>query len=329
LVIASEGYFNCYEGKQSPGTGLGAACEANVIRNTLYKDGYKTNKLRIVCFSKEHVANRPASLYHIPYFDAFNNHEFDNLVAWMNGTDNGHHATSSGESQQQQLVNWPPALQNYEPDLANRQAEFAFFSSFLTGATSERAIFFEAPSNHGKTILVSEFISYARQALGKDFCVAIDFKGNPSRQAVIDSFLLNLKSSLPNFSKSKEVRDLRSDLWDLRTPILFVFDTYEQASNDAEELVQNIILADLHKMPSVRVVIAGQKAPEFEKTLWANSIREFALGLISDPSHWTRFAQRRHPKLNEVEIKTLAHATGGQPGITRSLIETLAKHYES
>src|SRR5437660_54957 len=49
LIVASAGYFRCYENVEDPGEGLGAACEINVIRNVrLYPTGYRSDTVRIV-----------------------------------------------------------------------------------------------------------------------------------------------------------------------------------------------------------------------------------------------------------------------------------------
>src|SRR5215213_90263 len=37
LIIGTKQWFDCFEGNQQPGTGLGAACEADDIRHLIYK----------------------------------------------------------------------------------------------------------------------------------------------------------------------------------------------------------------------------------------------------------------------------------------------------
>ena len=324
LIVASRGYFQCYEGSQPPGIGLGAACEANVIRNTLYQSAYKTEKHRIVYFDKNHITNIPKSLYQIVHFDTSSTFEINNLIAWLGGVPT---TPTSANTALPPQINWPLALIGYIPDLANRGDEFDFFTKLLAGATSEQAVFFEAPSNHGKTILVSECITYAKLALKGNPCIIIDFKGNPSREDAIERIGLELKQLLPNYSNAgSHMRDLRSDLRVLTKPTLILFDTYEQASAEARDFVQSILLADIDKTPAIRIVIAGQMVPEHAKTLWAKSVRSFPLGPIRNPSHWTAFAQRKYSHVTPEQIKTLTDATGGQPGIIRMLIEGLGKN---
>src|SRR5882724_4276747 len=36
IIIASESWFRCFDGKEKPGTGLGAACEAGNLRDRIY-----------------------------------------------------------------------------------------------------------------------------------------------------------------------------------------------------------------------------------------------------------------------------------------------------
>ena len=127
-------------------------------------------------------------------------------------------------------MSWPAAATGYDADLANRQDEFRFFADLIAGQTTERASFLEAPSNYGKTLLLAECIRYAAPQLGTGV-VKIDFKGNATRDFVLDTLRLELGDRLPVFRQPQStVYDLRLDLRNVASPVLLAFDTYERAN---------------------------------------------------------------------------------------------------
>src|SRR3954465_9646822 len=48
LIVGRESWFLCFEKKQQPGTGLGAACEADDLRHRIYKANGVINDIRVV-----------------------------------------------------------------------------------------------------------------------------------------------------------------------------------------------------------------------------------------------------------------------------------------
>jgi len=72
LMVASAGYFRCYDQTELPSIGLGAACETTVIRNTLYECHYISDKFRFVYFDKAHLTGLPIALKGMQQFDANN-----------------------------------------------------------------------------------------------------------------------------------------------------------------------------------------------------------------------------------------------------------------
>lgn len=323
LIIASAGYFKCYEQKESPGAGLGAACETTVIRNTLYACSYVTNKFRIAYFNPDHVKNLPPAINGIHRFDALNPKELNDLISWAGGT---FPISSLVSSPVDVSIDWPAHVTGYEPDLANRNMEFAAFAEMLSQNSPTRAIFLEAPSDHGKTLLVAECMHYARRVLGHNNCITIDFKGNSTRETALETVSLGLAKYLPRFAKhGSQTRDLRADLRALKQPIVLLFDTYEKASPEAKELVQNLLLGDLDQTPAVRIIIAGQLVPDHEKAIWANSVRCFTLGPITDSSHWKRYAKRHHPHLNSEQIETVTEVALGHPGSIKTFLTVLSQ----
>jgi len=173
----------------------------------------------------------------------------------------------------------------------------------------------------GKSILIDEFRSYAARALGGDSVVVLDFKGNPDRETALDILTLELGSRLPNFASSRgQLADLRRDLRALTNPTLLLFDTYEQASIEAKNLVENLILPELRSAAALRVVVAGQSVPEHRRAHWADLVRVFKFGPIQDVKHWLKYAGRRYPNVADHQVETLTSATGGAPGQVDTLL---------
>jgi len=312
LMVASAGYFRCYDQTELPSIGLGAACETTVIRNTLYECHYISDKFRFVYFDKAHLTGLPIALKGMQQFDANNPDDMRDLIAWAGGTIPIGIVTAA--SMPMPNVSWPAVLTAYEPDLANRGDEFTFFKTMLGGTTLEHTIIFEAPSNHGKTGLIAECRKYAHRILPSNACVTVDFKVNPSKEDAVDTLRLDLAGLLPTFCRSNgTIGDLRQDLRSLASPILFFFDTYEKSSSEARELV-NILLADLEKCPALRIVIAGQNVPDHSKTLWSSNVRYFALGPIKNTKYWSSYASRHYPKLTPDHIEAITSISGGVPG---------------
>src|SRR5262245_15721078 len=50
LVVGTQGWFECFEGTQKPGSGLGAACEAADIRTRIYDEAGVIESIRVVLF---------------------------------------------------------------------------------------------------------------------------------------------------------------------------------------------------------------------------------------------------------------------------------------
>src|SRR6185295_468927 len=62
LIIGTKEWFDCFEKKQPPGIGLGAACEADDIRSRIYKAAGIVKNIRIVLFDDADAAYIPDKL---------------------------------------------------------------------------------------------------------------------------------------------------------------------------------------------------------------------------------------------------------------------------
>ena len=223
-------------------------------------------------------------------------------------------------------IAWPNQVSEHAPDLANRDAEFEFFRSMIAGKTRERAMFVEAESNRGKTTFIRECARYCQTVFPTEAFVTVDFNANPSREWALETLRLDLISRWKLFAPvASTTLDLRTDLRTFVDPVILLFDTYEKASLNAQDLVVGLLLSDLEKLPAVRIIVAGQKIPEHSKALWANRARRFLLGPINDPQHWERIRNNHYPDLNSDHILAVTFAAGGDPGIIRAGLQAVAE----
>lgn len=84
LIVGTESWFQCFEKAQKPGTGLGAACEADDLRHRIYEAGGVINNIRVVIFDDNDVKHVPAKLKRYHRFHA--DRDFANIVQWLGGT---------------------------------------------------------------------------------------------------------------------------------------------------------------------------------------------------------------------------------------------------
>ena len=84
LIIGTREWFECFEKTQPPGTGLGAACEADDLRHRIYEAGGVIKTIRIVLFDDADAAHIPGKLKRYHRFHA--ERDFASIVRWLQGT---------------------------------------------------------------------------------------------------------------------------------------------------------------------------------------------------------------------------------------------------
>jgi tetratricopeptide (TPR) repeat protein len=84
LIIGTQQWFQCFEKRQPPGTGLGAACEADDLRMRIYEAGGVISKIRVVLFDRDDTVHIPGKLRGYHTFDV--ERDFKNIVRWLGKT---------------------------------------------------------------------------------------------------------------------------------------------------------------------------------------------------------------------------------------------------
>jgi tetratricopeptide (TPR) repeat protein len=85
LIIGTKEWFDCFEKKQKPGTGLGAACEADDLRHRIYEAGGVIGNIRVVLFDDGDAVHMPGKLKRYQCFHA--ERDFTSIVRWLKDSD--------------------------------------------------------------------------------------------------------------------------------------------------------------------------------------------------------------------------------------------------
>lgn len=81
LIVGTRDWFDCFEKRQLPGTGLGAACEADDLRLRIYEAGGVVEGIRVVLFDDADAQYIPAKLKRYHRFHA--ERDLDNIQRWV------------------------------------------------------------------------------------------------------------------------------------------------------------------------------------------------------------------------------------------------------
>ena len=177
--------------------------------------------------------------------------------------------------------------------------------------------------------MLNELNNYARkQNITTAF---LDFKGCPTLDDLFEILLLDVDHSLipntVNAEESKRQHKFISDLKQLQTPLLLIFDTYEQASEEAKRWLESQLLQRLKQAPAVIIIIAGQDVPEYDKYSWSVLAKEYDLPPIDKVQDWLEFTHNKWgcTKITKQQVETLTKATEGNPAQLFSLLEVFVK----
>lgn len=110
-------------------------------------------------------------------------------------------------------------------------------------------------------------------------------------------------------------------------PLLVLFDTFEQATEEIKEWLSGPFLARVAKIDALRVVIAGQIVPDKHNIEWGECCREHRLYGVPEAVHWLPVIQALGRYIpNDSPLNWLAgvcHALQGNPAAIIKIIEGL------
>ena len=224
-------------------------------------------------------------------------------------------------------VAWPVADATYVWPLADRTDEFELFENMITGQSKSRILLLCGPSNTGKTACISELAAYT-QRLGVSNAF-LDLKGTPSLEDLFAMLRLDLGPEILaraiTAAPSARFVELISDLQQPRVPVVLFFDTYQQASAESQQWLENRFLPRIDRAPGVITVIGGQTVPAHRNYTWKSMTEVRILKPITEVDDWLKFIGRKWPKTDvPVEyVKGITLAAKGEPGMMSALLETM------
>jgi len=95
IIIGSKSWFECFEKTQPPGTGLGAACEADDLRARIYDAAGFVDNIRVVVFDDDDAQYISAKIKRYHRFHA--TRDFTSIVKWLGGSVLNSSVEKSGE----------------------------------------------------------------------------------------------------------------------------------------------------------------------------------------------------------------------------------------
>jgi len=243
---------------------------------------------------------------------------------------------------------------------ANFENELEIFKQLLKLGTKKSLLTIQAKSLYGKTTLLSEYEQvckdsgylYAKINLKRSYdphCI-LDYLGEqigqenlPNYWALSEKMILGDSSILienasfyfsdlrvsqisPKDSKGR-YRLLSIEFFQdaasltREQPAAFIFDHYEQATEEIREWMQYDFLPKLHRVPNIITVIAGQNVPASDED-WQSLHQPILLGEIS-VKHWVSYAGKLGLSLSEDDVGMIYHGVNGVPGMVALAISYL------
>ncbi len=310
LIVASAGWFRCYEGREVPGQGLGASAETGVIEQRLYNVAGVNADIRIVTFSALTPAEVPADLQR--YHRFADRVDFGDLVHWLTGV-------APAPPPPAAATEWPdngPALDWLVADHGPvREA----FGQLLTRSPRRRCLLVRGDSQTGKSHLTRLMLGSALN-LPDLACGRFDFKGTTGVELELQSFAMYLEVTPPaDGALNERLAHMLAGLKQRARPVLLIFDTYEQAG-EAQDWIEKQLLPAVLRAPFLRVVIAGQRAPNRTGAPWAAGASPTFHLTTPKPEDWFRFGQPHKQGLTLDFVRQAHGWCNGNPCLLAQLL---------
>lgn len=312
LIIASASWFRCYEGRELPGTGLGAAAEAGVIEQRLYNAAGISADIRIVTLAALAPSAVPLDLQRYQRFA--DPEKFSDLVHWVTGA-------APVTTAPAVIAEWPDTPPPLHWPVADHTAVRAAFACLLTRPAPCRFLLLRGSSEAGKSHLTRQMFGNALRLPGLA-CGRYDFKGTTGGDRELSAFVQNLEVPLPAGGRALAdgFSHILSALKQRAQPALLIFDTYELAGGEARDWVEKQLLPFLLRAPWLRVVIAGQQVPDCAAAAWAYPASAPLRLVAPPPEDWLAFGTPHKPGLT-LEFVRQAHAfCGGKASTLAQLL---------
>jgi hypothetical protein len=322
LACCTAMFHERFDGHQAPHMGLGVAWEAQTIRQYLYNNPGANRKIRPLLLNEADRSYIPNLLQPYHCFLACRAESYSELLAWLQ-------AIPPITILPPSSVNWPLLADDFARQLADRSDEFNRFKEMMSGRIAQRALLIQAPSGSGKTALIHECVAYAQHRNVR--YSHVDFKGGLSIDDVLETLMLDLGRDIlrQTFSCSGSSRSyaIITDLQDLQEPVLLAFDTFQDATQQGKNWLENQLLPRIGRCPALIVAVAGQTVPEQSARSWSQLACTVSLPPIRRVEDWIDFAGRTYGPtgLTREHVEAWTIPLDGNPAQVSAMLEVLIR----
>jgi SEFIR domain-containing protein len=306
LVVASPGWFLCYEGSHAQGVGLGAAAEAGVIAQRLYNRGGVSVDIRIVTFDERGHGAIPLDLQRYHRFR--DPDDFNDLLDWL---------TSAPRRPSREWLQEEPPL---SWSMANHERVRDAVAKLLSKEAPFRYLAIQGPSESGKSHITKQLLGNAMRWSGVA-CGRFDFKGTIDIEGQLLRFVHHLGVAVPPPAPTltQRLSQVLQSLVSPPRPSVLVFDTFE-AAGDADLWVRDHLLVTLIRAPLLRVVIAGQRVPERGGAPWDDEASPTLVLERLEPEDWLAYGQAYKPNVTLEFVRDAYRLCGGRASVLAQLL---------
>jgi hypothetical protein len=119
------------------------------------------------------------------------------------------------------------------------------------------------------------------------------------------------------------------DLEFYKKPILFLIDTFQDASEEVRSWISGPVLSGIADIDNIRMLIAGQTIPDEHNITWGHCCKTQCLYGVPDAQHWLPIVQNMQRIIPFQDPLTwlagVCHALQGKPNEIMKIIEALPK----
>ncbi len=328
LIVGSAGWYTAFGHPETAecGEGQGAAAEANVIQEQLYRAKWVTSRHRVVILDQGDEIGLPEEIGGwLSFAPKSKPADLAALIRWAT------QATGVGPvADVRPQTSWPTQPAPFKYDLADRaEREWPAVLRLLTAGAPVRILVFKGPSGFSKSALLRTAARYAKTLTVPT--AYVDFKDTKllTETNVLRELQLGLVDALPAFSQMKEPDrwSPRQALRALQGPALILLDTYENAkeTKDLVEWIETQLLGAVEECEHLRFIIGGQKEPDTAGSRWRDYAELVELDRILDKHVWKDWVDKLNPNVDEKHVEGIVLGLEGVPGNISTALETCAK----
>lgn len=215
---------------------------------------------------------------------------------------------------------WPITPPSLHWKMADHQEVRSAFSTLLQREAPWRYLSLQGPSGVGKTHVSEQMLSNALRfkELPNLACGRFDFKGTTDIDNELSYFIRELRISQPpaNGRLNQRFNAILQELKQSAQPTLLIFDTYEQASGEAQDWIEKQLLPSIVRNHWLRIVILGQQVPERYGTIWESDASPIIKLSLPHAADWYEYGKQFHKELELNDVTKIFNLAQGKDTIT-------------